>query len=547
MVPASEYLNIVTLIVNANLINNITNYYPAYVESSRYYYKSGDPNELNPRPVDFDPSLEQAVFFPKCCPPGSLYDVDKKDCKTSPDISIYDDLNIKVDLVKSGLSECDVVVDRFVKSNDVRRANTRELKINLKVNKDRFSPGTYCMDKTVQKNVLIIKICGERSYCLNSAKGTRWCVNKCCWDGYSYQGRRCEFNKNHVLPDDKYRKYYEREDSYSFLYGITHCPKQRLHRLKNLDFFISANGSLVRKDNAETYEIGQYCLDSASFTDSGEHDDIVLLCDSKKRVNIRLAITLILLVIIFAGFTTAFLKSFLIYELKGLTMKLVACYTYVEALFWVVIILKMIPIKFGHFCSVFGYIYVLLSIARLSWLNVVEYEIWLTLGTTDVYTLKSKASMWLKLVYYSLYAITIPAVTMVNFIFAHRIIYPLASFITPQLNVFTCSVQLDTYGAVFVLIPVIVLITINLLLFGKIICCCPPESKSDVYLISHSKTNTDADQEVYVMNNKEALIVLKLALVNVVTWLYYMGAFSRIFDNEFVLNTVGGTKPPKYI
>ncbi|KRT80689.1 hypothetical protein AMK59_4930 [Oryctes borbonicus] len=443
MVPVSEYLNLVTLIVNANLINNLANYQPTYVESSRYYYKSDDLKESQPRPVNFDPIFSQSIFFPKCCPPGFIYNVNKKDCKASSNVSpIYDDFKLKVNLIKSGLSECDVVVDRFMKSKDLMRAGTKELKINLKISKDRFTPGAYCMDKTVQSDVFVIKICGERSHCSDISRNRtkEWCVNKCCWDGYSYLGHRCEFNENHVLPDDKYRKYYESEDSYGFLYGITNCIKQRIHRVANLDFYISRKGSLVRKDNAAVYEIGQYCLDSASFVDSGERHDIVLLCDNKKGVNIRLAITLIVVVIIFAGFVTVFLKSFLIYELEGLIVKLVACYAYVEALFWILVMLKITFKQFDHFCFVFGCLDVLMSISRLAWLNVVEYEIWLTVGSNGVCTSKSKTSMWVQFLYYTLYAITIPGVTMVNFMLAHHRIYPLV--ITPQLNIFTCIIQL---------------------------------------------------------------------------------------------------------
>lgn len=139
------------------------------------------------------------------------------------------------------------------------------------------------------------------------------------------------------------------------LHGVTNCPKQQLRERNSFDFYINTNGSLVDLNTKRRYNLGNYCLESASFTDYVQNfKDIVVLCDNEKGVNIRSAAILVLVIIIFAGFVTGFLKSFLIYELKGLTVILVACYTFVEAIFWIMVAMEMLPAKFGDFCYVFG-------------------------------------------------------------------------------------------------------------------------------------------------------------------------------------------------
>lgn len=210
MVPTNEFLTLVTLIINNNLTNNLENYEPAFVKSSRYYYKINATSVLHP--VEFDPIFSNKTLFPKCCPPDFSYDLGKKVCVESQMVSsIFQDLKVKVNLVKSGLSECQVVVDRFVKGQDIVRAPAKNLKVGLKVSKDRIPNGKYCLDKIAQKNAYVIKICDERKYCINNTKSKDWCVNKCCWEGYSYTGRKCKYAENYALQDDKYRKYYENE------------------------------------------------------------------------------------------------------------------------------------------------------------------------------------------------------------------------------------------------------------------------------------------------------------------------------------------------
>lgn len=141
------------------------------------------------------------------------------------------------------------------------------------------------------------------------------------------------------------------------MYGITECKKQHVHLLDRLSFSINSKGDLIlKRPNQQIYTIGDYCLDSAAFTDSEDRNDIVILCDHEKRINIRLVVTLFVVIVVFACFVTAFLKSFLIYELQGLTIKLAACYTLVESIFWILIAMKMLPAKFGQFCNVFGII-----------------------------------------------------------------------------------------------------------------------------------------------------------------------------------------------
>lgn len=210
MVPASEYLSFVTLIANSNLLNNLVDYHPIYVESSPYYYKNVTVADSNPRPVDYDPIFTSSTFFPKCCPPGFSYDVHKKDCAPSLDTTpIYEELKVKVNLIRSGMSDCQVVADKFVMRKGVMQASTKDFKINLKIGKERFSPGKYCLDKTVQSKAYIVQICSDRKYC---AENKNWCVSKCCWNGYSYKGRNCQFTTGGgTLQDDKYNKYYERE------------------------------------------------------------------------------------------------------------------------------------------------------------------------------------------------------------------------------------------------------------------------------------------------------------------------------------------------
>lgn len=212
MVPGSEILTAVTLIVSTKLLNDLGAYKPTYVESSIYHYKDeNDPTSV-PRAVNFDPLFKSSVLFPKCCPPGFIYDIPNKVCIDSPDTtSIYGDLNIEVNLIQSGLSECHVVVDKFLKKKDVKHAGSKRLKVNVKIEKTSYSPGEYCIDKTIQDDVYILKMCTDRQYCLGTAEPRHLCINKCCWDGYSYEGKRCKFTSNKGLADDKYSQYYESE------------------------------------------------------------------------------------------------------------------------------------------------------------------------------------------------------------------------------------------------------------------------------------------------------------------------------------------------
>lgn len=144
-------------------------------------------------PLTVVPDLNKLLYFPKCCPPQYIFQTDKRKCVRNDTVSsFYNELGFNVNIVRSGLTNCEVIVDRQLSEFKLENFGKDR---TFMLDNDTFSHGQYCFDKTsdgFNGTNYIARLCYSKEYCsLKSGPHGDWCLKKCCSDGYVLSGRTC--------------------------------------------------------------------------------------------------------------------------------------------------------------------------------------------------------------------------------------------------------------------------------------------------------------------------------------------------------------------
>lgn len=224
MNTAIGVFNLVTLLINNSTIDNGTweGYRPEYAEHSDYYYCDSAHDIVQCKPVNYDPVFNNdTTSFPKCCPPNAHYDAKNRGCirqNTPGMFDVHEELNISVRLMRYGLQECEVIVDRFVNKNDVNKSEGEFT--GLIFEDELYKNGKFCIDKVVENDEkYVIRLCREREYCLGDGKNSsdEWCVYKCCPDTYILVDNVCARAEKTGIRVEENEVHYERTGKIYFI------------------------------------------------------------------------------------------------------------------------------------------------------------------------------------------------------------------------------------------------------------------------------------------------------------------------------------------
>ncbi|GJQ82641.1 hypothetical protein Trydic_g19659 [Trypoxylus dichotomus] len=545
MATLTSAVTLVTLFFNNN--NSTFNSSSRSANAIYHFYNAtvqADPPAL--KSLNYGSVLNQFTFFPKCCPLNSVYELENRECvERRNGIQLLRELKVAVDLIKYALIGCDVVVDKLVNRSDV---TVNHGPLGLSIDNDSFAPDRFCIDEIAQNtDQYVIKLCKERDYCFGDGRNGAerdWCMYKCCVDGYFLKDNACvlmdKIQKNGIRVKDN-KDYFESGENYAFLYGDNlHCSNANWLDFRQLNFSIKKNGSLFKTGESHEFKVDEYCLDRLYNSQSGTTDDVLIVCEFNKMLHIEWTILRILVIFTCICFVATMAVYIFVYRLKKLMEKLTVCFCFTGLSFYICYSLRIFYVEFGTFCSAFGYVYYFLMLSRLTWLNTLSYEIWRTLGRVRAKVGETGEVLRKKFMYYTLYAVMVPLVCAIFFIFGDQGVYHLPESIKPYINPSGCAIdtsKIDNYGHyIHVYLPISILITINLVFYIKTVQHFL-RVKSDLAKISNADKNT---RKTIKSNNKKGSIILRLGLVMGITWIYYIYDYINGFHSNIgLLNTIG--------
>ncbi|GJQ78477.1 hypothetical protein Trydic_g11594 [Trypoxylus dichotomus] len=537
-----HFLSLVTLFFNNSVINNLDNYKPLYHPASYYFFHNLSDENAVPRPVQQDLEyFSNSTFFPRCCQPGTAYDIDNRGCVPSANtVPIHEELNITVNLIQSGLKYCTVVVDRFVKKYDLK---VQEGNASLKVEDEIFGKRKFCVDNIWHNNEdYVVRLCKEDNYCekVDRNIANEWCVHKCCEEGYQLRNYICVLNDRMGIHVKNNTQVYERTDNYAMIYG-THinCKTTMWRDFQEIEFVIKANGSMFM-ENAE-YHLNDYCLATNYDTSTGRIADIIVICEFREVIYLKWLLIKAAVLITCLCFVITLAVYIFVYKLEKLIQRIITGFCLIDLAFWCLYAIRIFSFRFGNFCVSFAYIYYFMMISRLSWLNVLSYEISRTIGSPRIITPKpSRQSLRKNMVNCTLYAVSVPMVCTLLLIFGNQGIYDEGRF-KPLIDQAVCYLDTrgldDNMGYFHLFLPVLILIVVNIVLFIKTVLYFW-NTKRDLEKMRDSNVGRSKNNQ---STNKKVFIILKLGLVMGVTWIYYIYCYISSFENNDDLRNIGVT------
>lgn len=187
MVNANRLLATITYLFFYNNTDTLVEDYNLTSDTVRFYKVGNTTSSVLPFVIH---SKTDVIYFPKCCPPDYIFESEERKCvRVNTSSAIYDDLGFNISVIRSGLSDCEVIVDRRI--SELKHENFK-LDRKLFLYNELFSYGEYCLEKLYSNNGYIARLCYPREYCSRHLNGRQdWCLKKCCSEGYVLEGKRC--------------------------------------------------------------------------------------------------------------------------------------------------------------------------------------------------------------------------------------------------------------------------------------------------------------------------------------------------------------------
>lgn len=192
MVNANRLLASIAYLFFYNNTDTLVEDYNLTSDTAHFYKFDNATSAVLPVIID---SETDVIYFPKCCPPDYIYEYEHRKCvRANTSSTIYDDLGFNVSVIKTGLRNCEVIVDRPI--SELKYENFK-LDRKFFLHDELFSYGEYCLDKLDSNSSYIARLCYPREYCSRHLNDNQdWCLKKCCSDGYVLQGKTCALRPN---------------------------------------------------------------------------------------------------------------------------------------------------------------------------------------------------------------------------------------------------------------------------------------------------------------------------------------------------------------
>nr|XP_022918966.1 probable G-protein coupled receptor Mth-like 6 [Onthophagus taurus] len=468
-------------------------------------------------PIQFIDLPEDLNYLPKCCPPEYMYHEFKHNCIED---KTFSDLVEKVNLIKTGL-DCEVIVDHVVSRHSLNISNDREALFDDKI----ISFGDYCVDHVYNESNFIVRECKKKDYCLSHTHD--FCIKKCCPDGFQYINRKCIRNPTFGIDMEIYRNIslgYKRKGSFAIYHNTSTCSKY-IRDYDHGGITLASNGSVMINATKlkRTYSINEemYCIDGNMLSSTSESSPIFLLCVQDSIADHFKLSRIVLLVSCFCLLLTV-LVFIIIGKVRTLMGKIVTIYSSTMFVAFSVLAFAQFSPNLGTACKPVAYGILFSFTATFSWMNVMCYEIWKTLGVVKSgIPIEEQKKVFLK---YNLYGWTIPTIiTMLTLLF--NTIRVLPDEIHPFLGVTHCILENRTtqnlYGhTLFAVLPQAIMLSINAFFFIK--------SLRHFNLV---KLDGDSQGEAQQAKKKKLKIhkydVQRFAMI---TKLFFIMGFSWIFE-----------------
>lgn len=130
------------------------------------------------------------------------------------------------------------------------------------------------------------------------------------------------------------------------------CKRSNWKKLGESDDLITMNGSLYLETNTKRYQIKQYCYDINKDTD--RISKVIFFCEPRAVHCPRWAFMKIILLFSCGCLIIALAIHTLIYRLRKLFHKLLACFCLVDLVYWFLYTLSIFDVRLETFCTPFG-------------------------------------------------------------------------------------------------------------------------------------------------------------------------------------------------
>ncbi|CAH0390296.1 unnamed protein product [Bemisia tabaci] len=500
------------------------------------------PNYITPAP--------RVDTLKKCCPQFRRYNTARQTCWAglhSPTATsellrvVFSNFTSGFADLSFGPPECatgDVLVDLVVPRTRVWFQDSGSLLVHpLGVaHPTLIVPESMCVDLADDSESVVVRTCQDyRVVCQLNRKP---CVRKCCRDGESLFGARCE-RSQHVA-DLQLHKVHGRDRMPipvpsarpAFSYGLG-CQKYPLNPYEDDadQNFLLLNDSLFLPYSSQVVPSERYCVEHVvSHSDelNGTHafvcfGEYFLAETSSWLVTSPLYIGIFVLMIMSC---VCLLLTFLVYmcipflhgSLHGKTLM-----SHIAALLVAFVCLTILQnetngTKKGTFlsneaCTILGYLLHYTFLSAFFWLNVISFDIWWTFGTIRPFISK-KADERRRFIFYSIYGWGFSALLTSVTIFADTHPNLIPRVLRPEMGTISCFLSTRTYGLlVFFCVPVSIAFSMNITLFILTANYCY-KTKSRLEKLAV----TDPAKKKYKTDKNKLIVMGKLIVMMGLTW-----------------------------
>ncbi|XP_063918053.1 G-protein coupled receptor Mth-like [Zophobas morio] len=412
--------------------------------------------------------------YSKCCPLNYFYNSTSHGCvKSENELPTF----FRESFVKVGLRECKIIADV--------RVNTHDLVIDAitKYKKTKDASGQYCVDKD-QNNLFVVRVCHSSYDVCDKIR----CIRKCCLDGQSFiNGSHCRYTFAHGLDLSPYANEVDNvNDPFAIIHDWPEIhvyalgPGKSAFRLDSRGTFIvrEIDESLGKINVTRHYDIDQkeYCTEHAT---KPKLNAYLFFRGFPHQQQIKFVYTGIAMAI-----SCFFLALTIIYycisdEKRTLFGKILI--SYCSASFLALLLLSYFglntkrPEKGAVICKVIAFVIFYLTLAVITWMNVMCIDIYCTFGSSKSFSSRQHRGKDLKrFLLYCLHGWGTPLfLTILPIIFYHTNVMPFElQIIIKEEKCFLYKGDGNYAQFLFSTVPFAIMTLCNLILFVKTAIYC---------------------------------------------------------------------------
>ncbi|GJQ86504.1 hypothetical protein Trydic_g10404 [Trypoxylus dichotomus] len=363
-------------------------------------------------------SLSKETILSKCCSPNYNYEPKDHKCVESNSTNILEGFKNGSLLIKSGLSDCQIVLDHLL--DTPTNAFSIGLHGSLHYNDRTYQIGSYCFDNNEGEG-MVIRTCEKVDMCKN--QGVR-CIKKCCPDGQYYEGTTCSAGHQFGLSLANITRFKDPSKQYNAIFVSGPCS--RYLDKPAIIFHITKDGTAVIREigvwKHYLLEESYYCMEYVKIL----QDYKMLLCllgdnTDTNIYNSKNMINKVVLIISCVCLLATVILYLILPDLKNFIGKIIICYcSCLFVAFLLLTWLRFDPFP-GDYCDVFGFAIAFSFLAAFSWMTILSYEMWRVLGSmTAEYGNKlhthKKRFMWYNIIGWTI-PLALVSFTLVDYLY----------------------------------------------------------------------------------------------------------------------------------